>query len=395
MRVLLLNDTSNWYHYGCTATSASLIEGIKQYKYFVTNVPITKTYEINFAPNTKAGFLDKSNISKFIQANPKIINLVMGNDILVINGEGTLHGLNQAPLNLLYLAYVAKIEFGKNVQILNHSAYPEHTTNISDSKESAIYKLVYSVIDYAAIREPVSFNTMKKLDINLMEAFDCMPLYIKNHYVTSNIKQSKELLIAGSASWLQLDILSKEKGNITDFLTGLSAFNKYLQMMQYQGFQIKFLYGAKSYPAKDDREFIEYMQKHFCVDWEIYEAKSLDDWLRTIDEASLLVSGRFHHTIAAACLGTKFIALSSNTPKMDGLMQVLESQPVIKYNSPNIYNELLLRSQEILDFSIGTHNLVNKNRLDYLCQKAEKNFEGLKSNIILTPNSSNLLTLEV
>jgi polysaccharide pyruvyl transferase WcaK-like protein len=377
MRVLLLNDTSNWYHYGCTATSSSLIDGIKQYKHIVTSVPITKTYEIKFAPNTKVGFLDKYNIPKFMQANPEIINLVIINDILIINGEGTLHGLNQAPLSLLYLAYIAKVEFGKNVQILNHSAYPEHSTNIFDSEESAIYKLVYSIIDYAAIREPISFNTMKKLDINLIESFDCMPLYIKNHYVKSNIKHSKNLLIAGSASWLQLDVPSKTKGNISDFLSGLSGFNQYLQEMQSKGFKIKFLYGSKLYPAKDDREFIGYMQKHFCVDWEIYEAKSLDDWLRTIDESTFLVSGRFHHTIAAACLGTKFIALGSNTPKMDGLMQVLESEPAIKYNSCNIYNELLLRTKEILDFSRGANNLVDQTLLDYLCQKAEKNFEGL------------------
>ncbi len=58
-------------------------------------------------------------------------------------------------------------------------------------------------------------------------------------------------------------------------------------------------------------------------------------------------------------------------------MQVLESEPAIKYNSCNIYNELLLRTKEILDFSRGANNLVDQTLLDYLCQKAEKNFEGL------------------
>lgn len=381
MKVLLLNDTSKWYHFGCTATSSALISGIKKLGHSVTCLPITETYKIKSAPNTKEGFINNQNYRKFIQDNENLIKLIKEHDAVVFNGEGTLHGINPAPLSLLYLAYISKKELGKHIEILNHSAYPQHDTTIGATQEAAIYQLVYNTIDFASIREPISFNTMKKLEITTAESFDCMPLYIRDNYIRSNIKHPNEILIAGSATWLQINIPSSERGNIEDYTRGLSGFNQYLQQMTTKGYNIKFLYGADSNPAKDDREFVEYMEKNFATNWEFYEAKSLDDWLKTIEEASLLVSGRFHHTIAAASLGTHFIALNSNTPKIDGLLQLLGHKEVIKYNDVEIYNKLITITNSILPSSPEhSYDLKGSNQLDFLCNKAERNFDGLKKN---------------
>ena len=95
-------------------------------------------------------------------------------------------------------------------------------------------------------------------------------------------------------------------------------FSSYLNAMHRQGYSITFLYGAKDWPAKDDREFVAFVKPRLKFDLKIFEAKNIDQWLSCIENAELLVSGRFHHTIAAGCLGTRFIALNSNTPKMDG-----------------------------------------------------------------------------
>lgn len=383
MKVLLINDTTKWYHFGCTATSIALIESIKKLGHSVTSLPITETYKIKSAPLTKEGFLDKNQFQEFVKHNPDLINIIKQCDSIVFNGEGTLHGINPAPVSLLYLAYIAKMYFGKHVEILNHSAYPQHDTSLGDTQESSIYKLVYETIDFAAIREPISFNTMKALGVKTGECFDCMPLYIRDHYIKSEIKLPNQLLIAGSATWLQLNIPSDQKGNIEDFTEGLSGFNLYLQEMSARGYGIKFLYGADSNPAKDDREFIEYMKINFQNSLEVYEASSLDDWLKTIEESTLLVSGRFHHTIAAASLGTHFIALNSNTPKIEGLMQILGLEKVIRYNDKEIYSRLLqLTESKLLASSQSTNldPLKGPSHLEALCVKAEKNFDGLKKN---------------
>jgi polysaccharide pyruvyl transferase WcaK-like protein len=381
MKVLLINDTTKWYHFGCTATSTALIDGIKKLGHTVTSLPITETYKIKSAPTTKAGFLNKLSYREFIANNPDLINLIKSHDAVVFNGEGTLHGINPAPVSLLYLAYITKKELGKHVEILNHSSYPQHDTSLGDTQESAIYKLVYNTIDFASIREPVSFNTMARLGAKVGEGFDCMPLYIRDHYIKSNIKHPNELLIAGSATWLQINIPSHERGNIEDFTQGLSGFNQYVQEMSSRGFKIKFLYGADSFPAKDDREFVEYMQKQFQANWEVYEATSLNDWLKTIEETTLLVSGRFHHTIAAASLGTHFIALNSNTPKIEGLMQILGSKEVVRYSDQAIYDKLLRLTNEKLPSRLDdVKSLQGDSHLQTLCIRAEKNFDGLKKN---------------
>lgn len=219
---------------------------------------------------------------------------------------------------------------------------------------------------------------MKKLNIKAVESFDCMPLYIRDNYIRSNIKHSDELLIAGSATWLQLNIPSNQKGNIEDFTQGLFSFNRYLKKMSSKGFKIKFLSGAKGYPAKDDKEFIEYMQKQFHINWEVYEAISLNDWLRTIEESAMLVSGRFHHTIAAASLRTPFLMLNSNTPKMKGLAKVLGHGKIIKYDDHEIYDKLMQQTDKKLSSSEKETYFQDSSILNKFCSKAEVNFECLR-----------------
>lgn len=394
MKILLLNDTTNWYHFGCTATSTALIEKMKALGHRVTTLSITETYKIKSAPNTKKGFINQEVLQQFENDNPKLIQLIKTHDAVIFNGEGTLHGLNPAPSSLLYVAYISKTKYAKHVEILNHSPYPQHDETIhKTSEETAVYKLVYDNIDYAAIREPVSLSTMKKLNINAAECFDCMPIYIMDHYEMGQVlKDPKLILISGSATWLQLNIPSSERGNIQDFTQGLSDFNRYLESLEKQDYNIKFLYGAKAAPAKDDREFLEYMSRNFGREIEVHEANSLDDWLNIIESSSILVSGRFHHTIAAASLGVPYIALNSNTPKISGLMQILDSsQEVVNYNDENLFKKLSLLTNQKLD-QYSPEKQTNT-QLTLLYQKAEKNFDSLKKSdlgiVLLT--SSELL----
>lgn len=379
MKILLFNDTTNWYHFGCTATSTALIEKIKTLGHTVTTLAITETYKIQSSPNTKKGFLSKTILQQFEHDNPRLIQLVKQHDVIVINGEGTLHGLNPAAASLLYVAYIAKTEYVKHVEILNHSAYPQHDETIEKtSAAAAVYKLVYETIDYAAIREPVSLATMKKLGVNAVACFDCLPIYINDHYQVGKVLKDPQLiLIAGSASWLQLNIPSSERGHIQCFAPGLSEFNRYLENLAKQNYRIKFLYGANGLPAKDDREFLEYMSKAFGSMIEVYEAHSIDDWLHVIESAAMLVSGRFHHTLAAASLGVPYIALNSNTPKMSGLMQVIEpSQAIINYNDEYLFAQLSSLTKKKL--AKNSNNSQTNTQLMHLYQKAEKNVDALK-----------------
>ena len=215
MNILLLNDTSNWYHFGSTATSTALIEGFLKRGHRVSSLPISKTYEITNAPNTRNSFLDQQVYLDFINNNQELIKLIKYSDAIVINGEGTLHGIKQAPLGLLYTAYIAKTELKKHVEIVNHSVYPQNDLDIDlNTEEASIYSLVYNVLDFIAIREPLSLATMQKLGIKAISSFDCMPLYIREHYIKHNNRSKDTLLISGSAAWLQFNITTNITPNL-------------------------------------------------------------------------------------------------------------------------------------------------------------------------------------
>ena len=375
MRILLLNDTTDWYHFGCTATSTALINKLKKLGHKVTPFPITEIYKIKSTPKTKKEFINHQKFDEFTSDNSDLVNLIQSHDAIIINGEGTIHGLNPAPTSLLYVAYISKTRFGKHVEILNHSAYPEHTTKITNSNEAEVYQLVYSIIDFAAIREPISYTTMKKININAAECFDCMPLYIRDSYLPNReiITKDKDLiLLAGSATWVQIHMLSAEKGNIKEYHEGLTSLSKFIKFLNKEGKSVEFLYGAKEYPSKDDQEFLEFFKRDFHVSDEmlpVYEAKNLDDWLSKIESSSLLISGRFHHTIAAACLGTQFITLNSNTPKIEGIVEVLNADQVLNYKQ---------LSFDRLKLSFDSSHDSYTPRLKFLADKSEHNFDGLK-----------------
>ena len=187
--------------------------------------------------------------NKFCKSEPELISQIQAADILVINGEGTIHGgLRPGPLSLLYVAYIAKIHFKKNVQIINHQVYlkdlsPSHPSfglpsfhSEEENNEAAqIYDCVYQNLDFVAIREPISFEEVRHWHPTSTLAFDCLPLYIKEHYpFCKKIKNcNKVLVMGGSVAW--------EPCAIPEIV-------KYLKKMHSEGYAIQILIGAKGRP---------------------------------------------------------------------------------------------------------------------------------------------------
>lgn len=369
-KILLLNDTTSWYHFGCAATSTALKSSIASFGYELVSIPIMEIYKLDNIPNTVKGFLDQDNVKMFFMQNPIFARSIMECDGVIINGEGTLHGIRPASLALLYLAFISKKFLNKHVEIINHSVYPQDDLSLDNVSKTDIYRLVYNEMDFVAIREPVSFKLMSKLGLKVCESSDCMPIYIRDHYASHGHKDPFSLLLAGSATWLHLNVASKDRGNIEDFERGIDGLVKYLYSMQERGYKVQFLYSDIDYPAKDDLELIEYLKPKISL--EILSVKSTNEWLSVIENARLLVSGRFHHTLAAACLKTDFIALNSNTPKIDGLMKSLDGSYVLSYTDSKIFEKLMERTKLI------EHGLAKKFCLEALCKKAANNFEGLR-----------------
>ena len=68
-RIAFLNDTSAWYHWGCTGTSEAIKAGLAARGFEVTSVPIHLLYECRPVPETAADFDSPVFFNRFFQEN--------------------------------------------------------------------------------------------------------------------------------------------------------------------------------------------------------------------------------------------------------------------------------------------------------------------------------------
>ena len=346
---LLLNDTSNWYHWGCSCTTIAIHDHLRTAWPSVVHIPIYKTKSLDYLPTSEDAFDSDEGFSRFCESYPELVETIKHASAVYINGEGSLHDLTSQSLGLLYLAYVAKVRWHLSVHIINHSCYPSTSSATDESLARAIYRKVYSRLDTIAVREPVSAGLLAStMSLDVKRTFDCLPLFIEKHYSVlgtssrsgdcggelSDDTETTQIVIAGSVAWTK------------DVIT---AVKKAIKKLAGQGCSLSILMGASAKPAADDLRFIDQLSDVIGSDASLVNAQSELEWLRTIDQASLLISGRFHHTIAAAFLDTPFIVMNSNTPKIEGLLQMLEIDSFLSVDSEQLDMEIIRRAEKILE----------------------------------------------
>lgn len=325
-KALLANDTSNWYHYGCTATSLGIKESLEELDWKVDRLSIVESYNLKNIPGNLDQFNEPVHFKAFKKENNEIIERLSDVEHLIINGEGTLHGLKPVTIGLLYLAHIAKHQLHKKVSIINHSCYPL-STGSTDPQGLAerLYAGVYGSLDFVAIREPLSLRHLERIGVSARLAFDCMPLTISRHNILSRIKPKQKIVLAGSVSF-------NEKM--------LKIYTQLINVLKEEKVPVEVLTGAAANPATDEGGFISMLSQQCPTGWKLVNAKSLDEWFNCIGEAQLLISGRFHHTIAATCLGTPFICFESNTPKISGILELFGQEPPLSTNDPEILEKV-------------------------------------------------------
>ncbi|WP_437193666.1 polysaccharide pyruvyl transferase family protein [Planctomicrobium sp. SH527] len=357
-KIAFLNDTSSWYHWGCTGTSEAIKSTLAERGYDVKSVPIQSIYACQPIPQTTQEFDSPEFFNSFFHANLPVTGPILQCDTVVINGEGSLHGLSQIARVLLYLAYASKLVCKKKVQIINHSCYPvAKAEDVGQSPIAAIYKGVYRHLDYVAVREHVSQEILKAMGVDAALAFDSLPLYIKQHGPVSTGNHLRSIVISGSVAW-------RPEG-----IAGLAAF---MRSMAADGYSITLLTGARSYPAQDDVQFLKALRQQLPEGWEHIEAASMSEWLHTIQSAALLISGRFHYTIAACSLSTPCIVLDSNTPKNNAICKEAKMPEPLSYSDPHLAERLMERAKALL----GTLPICESTRQGWL-NRAAINFAML------------------
>lgn len=362
-RVVLLNDTASIYHFGCTATSTAIESAVRALGHTLATAP-HHLLDPRSAPSKFSDLDSPAFFRSFREANGELVARINAADVVLINGEGTLHGLRPTPVVLLYLAYGAKVHLNKRVQIINHSCYPQSTREFTDAGAYALYLRVYRAMDFVAVREWISHDLLTTLGLAARRSFDCLPLYVEAN-LGSILEKSPgdepRTALLGSSS------LPDPRG--------VHAMGALAVRLRSQGFEVRVLSGAVSRASRHEQGLFESIQRCSPGACSILEVSSAVEWLRAIRSASVLVSGRFHHSIAAASLGTPFILLPSNTPKIDSLTE-LGAEPPLDPGAPGFIGHLIQRAEQAIDNGATSRVGASKVRAR-LCRLAGRNFEGL------------------
>lgn len=307
-KALLINFTGSSYHWGCYGTSIEIYHSLIERNYYVEIVNVDVTHFLSPTIEKILEFDDKDFYKRFCKINTPLTNSISQSDIIVVNGEGTLHSLGKAPLNLLYIMYISKKYLGKKVHLINFSCFPNGDLSMPEGATS-IYPAIFKNLDIIAPRDHITKDILQQSGIRANQSFDCLPRFL-NRYNLVNCHEPK--------------------GNI--LVTGGVYFNenRYEMMVNFvhyflrKNIPVKFLLGAHFSPAFEDIKLQQRLKENpNLTKLEIVKASSIEEWIGEFKSASFLFSARFHHSIAALSIGTPFRYLRSNTPKIDAALETI------------------------------------------------------------------------
>jgi polysaccharide pyruvyl transferase WcaK-like protein len=353
---ILLNDTTHRYHWGCTATSLGLKSLIAERYDLIDTIPIQTTYTLARPPNSLEQFHDPAFFKLHAAENAELYRRIEQADCVFVNGEGTIHDLLRAAVNLMYMAFAARRYLDKPVYVVNHSVYPQSVHAAEAAGAEAFYRGVYAAFDYIAIRETLSKEIVDRLGLAAALSFDCLPLTV-GRLVAELPEKKRTLAIAGSALFLPV---------------ALPTLVTFVNKMKRVGYAPLVVSGAQAAPAGDEARFVAALRTQETQDWTFFEAGTLEDWMSAIGSAALLVSGRFHHSLTAFSLRTPFVMLNSNTPKMSALATMLGVPEPLRYDDPNLGPMLEHRADHALSHDFG-RTVFRDDRVHSFREMARKN----------------------
>ena len=280
--VLLVNDTSLVCHHGCTL----LMECI--YNLFQKNDLIIKDrifFEENFL-----NFLSKK----------------MDYDLILINGEGTIHGnknADRAKVNEIF-DFIKFVKKRYNIPIIIFNS------TISSLKKNQLK--ILKMVDKLYVRENYSFNYLKKNRIKSKIVPDLLTL-LKFKYV----KIGENVIVNDSSVNINnKKLIQFSKHNNFEYIPIL--YNNYLRYFRYFTYKL-----INIYEIKNITKFYLIIKKYYVL-----------KFLKKIDNSKFIITGRFHSIFIALAKMRAFYTFESDTYKVKGLLDMIGLQDrIIDINS--------------------------------------------------------------
>lgn len=353
---LILNFTGNTYHYGCYGTSFEIYQNLLEKGYCVNYSTVRATHALPLTPRNGDNFVDQNFANQYMKANSPLTLSIEEADLVVVNGEGTLHRISNGSLSLLYQIFFSTQVLKKETYLVNHSVFPTGTTDIEAGVEG-FYKFALQGVKKAVPREGFSREFYKRIGVNTEQGFDSLPLYIKRMGLLDNKDTGKEktILLCGGIDY---------KPN------RLKAVCNTLKKLKNVKFE--FLLGGKGHLAPEEEKIFKNI-KASGLKINLVQARTFEEWVKTIADASLLISGRFHYSVAALALSTPCLSFPSNTPKVEGIYRLLELDGCLDWAD----NDFCEKLNSYIDRGLGGELVLSDDAKNYMFECAANNYSCL------------------
>ncbi|MEH6518295.1 MAG: polysaccharide pyruvyl transferase family protein [Halioglobus sp.] len=359
----MANDTSGTHNPGCQGTVHCLISGLEDAGYEVMSriaigygYPLFQNLLEEIRPNDLLGKLafrlDHSrrlkklgswifgaskapqyrvsfsawNIS--VSKTERELALLKGDtEWLVVNGEGTIHDNTIGALTLLGLCKAAR-QLGMKVAIVNCSIFNLDSVLLDELK----------LLDYIAVREPLSFSYLRAHGIKVHQAADCLFL-AKGHPVSE-------------VGLKNISINEQEKYVVytPGVLAGSRHFDKEKMLDEIKSITAE---GYTVYYYVVEREDEKYIPEVERAGAKVIDVGTIS-WQELhgfLGRSQFVVSGRYHIVIFSILAGVPFFSKRTNTEKIDGLLELLGISLNSKFAAkPDVdWSELSAQGPYIID----------------------------------------------
>ncbi|MEI2419036.1 tetratricopeptide repeat protein [Arthrospira platensis SPKY2] len=385
--VCLINDTRTQNNIGCRTTTNCLIEMLNTQKIHVANTlalaelsPMAsllwKVANSTPSPNNLDLMVDVFSEHKIFRFHREILKNQLA---IIVNGEGSFYDEQNKGLILHVIAIYAKKVLGIPVAIINHSASLTHLLMTEWTRQA------YALADFISLREEISFTKMpdifpkQRIEISADAAFQLVRWNNKQ----KNVLQREELhywpdelhaleftrpyvVVSGTSAIMRPD---RE-----DFTTEHAQhFNEVCKTIKKSGFDVVLL-------ASDKHDYRLLRQCALEINAPLVSASiSISSVLMLLKDATAFISGRWHTSIIAACVGTPPVLGDANFFKTTALHNSLDLPwQMFEFRKLNFYQDSI----------IDAIRLANNPRIrQQVKRKADEFFNDLDRTVIKMKNN--------
>ena len=254
----------------------------------------------------------------------EFLELARGANVIVYNGENSIYLNTTEGCHGIFLLWLAKTRLDKPSCIVNHTAQLDDVRPIM----SGMVKLVYPVLDLAAVREPCSLANLQALGITNAELFPDVVFAqdpgefsrrtVEEWRLRHSLDDQKYFCVSASGLPVSMPRAGWD-GEVTALVRDLKAGGLQAVLVAKDPWCLPFAEVAR----RTDSLF--FGPEHEFPDlWPLFQG------------ASFLVTGHFHYVIFGAMVGCPFIPLSANNHKMRGVCEHLGWQRTAPFDATSL-----------------------------------------------------------